>query len=689
MEAGFTSAELSQGQGDGPRALDPTRQYLRVTLLAGSAFLSEMDEADHSDDDGDQALATSRGPVTRRRPAGTSCYFVAHLAFRGQRFRSLPVPAAVSPEFSEPFLLDLAPDSADSPPLRRHLDTTDGIELVVSRIAVTRAARRAPAAAAPPLAGKPGHGSLGAPSALIPFGGAPLSGAGFSVELLAACTVEWRRVLVDGSCSFTVELPATGAAGEAGLSAGALAMRCELVPGPRVQPVPPAREAEARVGSAGRGGLVRADAVEARVAATRSGRAGAARRLFVRARRWWDGLVQAQPRLKHRPVRVFAQGEAGTFRCVTAFVQPLRAGRLIESPAHAARFVSLLPLRGYHPLGGGRPTPAEAPGTASRLRLRATAASLPAAAEPEHPDTAAWHTPATTITLRSGSPADHATLLCSLLRGFGLDAFVAVGTWTDAAGVEDTHEWVVTMDEGGEPEGDAPATRQGGETPRVVFWEPLSGERYEPDWPTSDGRRFTSVACLFNEASLLANVQPASGVTACDWRVHEEALWSPLDAVAIADHSRFLPLPIALAPPTVASGPVACALEASLRHEVTAWRRQLGLSDPLFDAQLEHCLSPALAAYESERLTGRPFGTSEFRAAVRSCLPAGHAFSAFPFQVTHVSPAKIAEVLRASDIGRRVVSAGDHDAALAVRVRVYAYAEDVLAVWVIVASIAP
>jgi centrosomal protein CEP76 len=313
---------------------------------------------------------------------------------------------------------------------------------------------------------------------------------------------------------------------------------------------------------------------------------------------------------------------------------------------------------------------------------------------------AAWHTPATTITLRAGSTADHATLLCSLLRGFGLEAFVAVGTWMDAGGAEDTHEWVVTVDEedGGQeaagegaPGEDAqhPSKSRSDGRPEVVFWEPMSGERYRPDWPTADGRRFVSIACLFNDRALLANVQRTSSVVECDWRVHEETLWSPLNTVAIADNASYLPPPIALAPPTVACGPVAHALEASLRHEVVAWRRQLGCSDPHFDSQLEHCLSPALAAYESERLTGRAFGTSEFRAAVRSCLPAGHAFNAFPFQVTHVSPAKIAAFLRASDVGKRVVSAGDHDAALAVRVRVFAYAEDVLAVWVIVASTAP
>lgn len=53
---------------------------------------------------------------------------------------------------------------------------------------------------------------------------------------------------------------------------------------------------------------------------------------------------------------------------------------------------------------------------------------------------------------------DHAILLCSLLLGFGLDAYVCVGTKSKGS----VHAWVVTISIEG----------------TVVFWESLNGHRY-------------------------------------------------------------------------------------------------------------------------------------------------------------------------------------------------------------------
>lgn len=52
---------------------------------------------------------------------------------------------------------------------------------------------------------------------------------------------------------------------------------------------------------------------------------------------------------------------------------------------------------------------------------------------------------------------DHAVLLCSLLLGFGLDAYVCIGT--KARGM--AHAWVMTIDTTG----------------MVTFWESLTGHQ--------------------------------------------------------------------------------------------------------------------------------------------------------------------------------------------------------------------
>ena len=59
--------------------------------------------------------------------------------------------------------------------------------------------------------------------------------------------------------------------------------------------------------------------------------------------------------------------------------------------------------------------------------------------------------------VRSQGTEDHATLLCSLLLGFGLDAYVCIGTKVKGL----AHAWVMTL----------------GHTGVVTFWEPLTGQR--------------------------------------------------------------------------------------------------------------------------------------------------------------------------------------------------------------------
>ena len=55
-----------------------------------------------------------------------------------------------------------------------------------------------------------------------------------------------------------------------------------------------------------------------------------------------------------RPVKIFAADEGGQHHCVCSFVRPLRSGRLLETPRHAARFVSLIPLERLLTVGGAR-----------------------------------------------------------------------------------------------------------------------------------------------------------------------------------------------------------------------------------------------------------------------------------------------------------------------------------------------
>lgn len=137
-----------------------------------------------------------------------------------------------------------------------------------------------------------------------------------------------------------------------------------------------------------------------------------------------------------------------------------------------------------------------------------------------------------------GDCEDHATLLCSLLLGFGLDAYVCVGT--NAKGVP--HAWVLTRGCDG----------------TITFWESLTAQRLvvfhvsglicsanvdhtllrfnfwnntdcllrylhraiDPDAPPlapqpKPSSPYRTVGCVFNHRTFLANCQPSDAVNVC------------------------------------------------------------------------------------------------------------------------------------------------------------------------------
>ena len=78
-------------------------------------------------------------------------------------------------------------------------------------------------------------------------------------------------------------------------------------------------------------------------------------RLFlIYAKQWWREFLQIRSSHTNRLVKIFAQDECATNRPVCAFVRPLHAGRLLDSPRQAARFVSLLGYEHTQSVGGGK-----------------------------------------------------------------------------------------------------------------------------------------------------------------------------------------------------------------------------------------------------------------------------------------------------------------------------------------------
>lgn len=274
---------------------------------------------------------------------------------------------------------------------------------------------------------------------------------------------------------------------------------------------------------------------------------------------------------------------------------------------------------------------------------------------------------------------DHAVLLCSLLLGFGLNAYVCVGTKAKGA----AHTWVMTIS----PEGE------------VAFWESLTAHRYahrpiNPDDPPAlkqsrADHPYRTVGCVFNHCSFYANSQPTDSVEVCQFELQSETRWKSMSEEAIRSvcGPKLLPSgPVfpPLYPTVVDSALVSNDMEHELRSLVTDHRRDLGLNTT-WDDELSYILTPALAAYELEHSTGVSAGNEEFQQAIRRAIPDGHTFKGFPIQFVHRNARRAFSTCLRSPVCEEIICCrGDH-VRLAVRVRVFTYPESACAVWIMFA----
>ncbi|KAL5022137.1 hypothetical protein ScPMuIL_001292 [Solemya velum] len=382
--------------------------------------------------------------------------------------------------------------------------------------------------------------------------------------LITSHFFEWRPVLAceNNKMATSVELKGTGS--ESKVTAGVLELHVELVP-----------KSSQTIGQ---------EIISAQLKLERSRQAERERLFLVYAKQWWKEYLQIRPTHQERLIKIFSpvalrsknkiirhllsvlQDENGYNRPTCSFLKPLRAGRLLDTARQAARFVSLLHHEKTQTLGGG-----------DKVEQ--------------------WSNMHTFLCRNRGDTEDHAVLLCSLLLGFGLDAYVCVGTKAKGS----LHCWVVTITVSGV----------------VMFWESLNGHRFihqaiDPNDPPMDKRKhakypYKTVGCVFNHEAFYANSQPSDAVEVCVFNLQDESRWKGMSHDAIRSvcgmgSGTWPPLP-PLCASSVDSSLVSNDLEQQLRVLVVEHRQNQGLTT-VWDDQLSYLLTPALSAYETERITG-------------------------------------------------------------------------------------
>lgn len=141
-------------------------------------------------------------------------------------------------------------------------------------------------------------------------------------EFVGGQIVDWRRVLKRNSLILSVELGGGGAIVDMSVPKGVIEIRLELIP-----------KLSATISD---------EDIEQQLSLERSRRTQLEREFHLYAKQFYSDFTQIRASHRTRIVQLFAENELGMHLPVPCFVQPLRADRLIDSPNHAARFVSLL-----------------------------------------------------------------------------------------------------------------------------------------------------------------------------------------------------------------------------------------------------------------------------------------------------------------------------------------------------------
>lgn len=180
-----------------------------------------------------------------------------------------------------------------------------------------------------------------------------------------------------------------------------------------------------------------------------------------------------------------------------------------------------------------------------------------------------------------------------------------------------------------------------------------------------------------------------SNVETCIFNLWDQSKWKAMSEDAIAtvtsrEHITSVPPIVPICKSNWDPVLLSNDLENELKLILISFRQQLGLNT-IIDNQLSYVLTPALASYEHERITGISIGNEEFDQAIRYIVPEGQTFKAFPIQFNHANANRIFNGCLDSALCEEIIKVRGDQVRLALRVKVSTYPESVIAVWVMFA----
>ena len=345
---------------------------------------------------------------------------------------------------------------------------------------------------------------------------------------------------------------------------------------------------------------------------------------------WWEDYKNIRPENSSRIIKLFLPTEDREFysyKPAMSLIESYIIGRNINTPYEAARFVSLLPYERRENPGG------------EKIEI--------------------WHTIHSFLALMKGDVEDHCTLLCSLLLGFGLEAYIAAGI-----AINGPHLWILTRNKGKKND--------------VVFWESLTGQRVSSADPKVY-RFYKQIHSIFNNNNFYANLQKDCTVFNTIYDFEDSTLWKSLPSDKIKNLPKYSLFPI-LELITIDINKMELNIEKILKQKVTNLRLNQN-QKTVFDNKLSYLIQPCLANYEMERISNLTYGNDEFKQSIKNYVEEGFTFKAYPFCINELDVEKMFDMILSNDVGKDILNCRGDKIEYGVRVKVYEYPQGIYAVW--------
>jgi centrosomal protein CEP76 len=277
-----------------------------------------------------------------------------------------------------------------------------------------------------------------------------------------------------------------------------------------------------------------------------------------------------------------------------------------------------------------------------------------------------WNSTHTFLSIGKGDTEDHSVLLCNLLLGFGLDAYVAVG-----ASLNGPHIWVLT--------------RSKIETKKYscIFWESLTGQRIQIEDPKVF-RFYKRIHCVFNDSKFYANIQIDDTVFNTIYNFEDEFLWKTIPNDKIDALPKYSFTPILEISHETDRFKIEMEIERELKNRVSKFRKTLDIKTS-WDNKLSYLICPSLVNYEFERISNQTYGNEEFKQSVKNYVPEGYTFKGFPLHTVENDIEKIFASILNNEIGKDILYTRGDNSAFAIRCKIFPYPQGLNSIWVMIA----